>query len=190
MLASASPRRLELLRLAGLQPTVRPSDVDEATTEGEPARGYVARVARAKALAAGRREAEVVLAADTTVVIEGRMLGKPADTADGTRMLRSLAGRPHTVMTGVTVVDVTGRVHEQVVTTEVVLAALTDEEIDAYVASGEPEGKAGGYAIQGRASVLVERICGSWTNVVGLPVVETVRLLREAGLRAVLGRHA
>lgn len=182
VLASASPRRLELLRLAGFDPEVRPADVDESTIDGEEPDAYVVRLAKLKTCSLPASEAEVVLAADTTVVIDGEILGKPRDAAEAVAMLRRLRGRTHRVWTGVAVTDRSGAVTQTVVTTDVVLAALTDDDVEAYVASGEPLDKAGAYAIQGRAAAFVTRINGSWTNVVGLPLVETAALLRDAGV--------
>lgn len=185
MLASASPRRLELLGLADLDPLVRPADVDESPLPGESPEASVARLAGTKATAVAKA-GEVVLAADTTVVIEGESLGKPDDASHAVSMLRRLAGRAHTVSTGVAVRAASGALTTRVVTTEVVLTALSEEEIHAYIATGEPFGKAGAYAIQGRAAVLVERLTGSWTNVVGLPMVEALRMLRAAGVARLL----
>jgi septum formation protein len=182
VLASGSPRRLELLRAAGLEPLVRPPDVDEAPRPGEAPVPYVARVARDKVRAVPREDGEVVLAADTTVVIDGEPLGKPADAAHAADLLRRLTGSAHHVTTAVAVLDAAGALTESVVTTEVRMVALDDAAIAAYVATGEPLDKAGAYAIQGRAAALVERIDGSYTNVVGMPLVETLRLLAAAGI--------
>ena len=182
VLASASPRRLALLRLAGLDPQVRPADVDETPADGEDPTTHVVRLARAKASAVPPADGEVVLAADTVVIADGAVLGKPRDEADATGMLRSLRGRAHTVVTGVAVAQPSGALAETVVSTQVEFAAISDAAIAAYVATGEPLDKAGAYAIQGGAAVFVARIHGSWTNVVGLPVVETLDLLRDAGV--------
>lgn len=182
VLASASPRRLDLLRLAGLEPLVCPADIDESRRPDEPAVAYVARLAREKARCAPVEPGTVVLAADTAVVLDAELLGKPGDAAEAVAMLRRLRGRAHRVSTGVAVVPPGGGLAETVVTTEVVMAALSDAAIDAYVATGEPLDKAGAYGIQGRAAAFVERIDGSWTNVVGLPLVETLDLLRDAGV--------
>lgn len=182
VLASASPRRLELLRLAGLDPAVRPTHADESTLAMEDPWAAVERVACAKVGAAVRGAGEVVLAADTVVVIEGRMLGKPRDADHAVAMLTGLSGRSHRVATGVAVEDLGGRTRSGVFTTEVTFAPLSPAAIDAYVATGEAFGKAGAYAIQGAGAVFVERLQGSWTNVVGLPVVETLRMLRAAGV--------
>lgn len=183
VLASASPRRLDLLRLAGFEPVVRAVEVDESVAASEPPPVYVARLARTKGEAVARAPGEVVVAADTTVVVDDEPIGKPDDDRHAAEMLRRLAGRAHEVLTGVAVLDDDRGVTELVVRTTVVFAALDDREIRRYVDTGEPAGKAGAYAIQGVGATLVERIDGSWTNVVGLPVVETVALLRAAGLR-------
>ena len=182
VLASASPRRRALLRLAGLEPEVRPTPVNEAVGPDESPSAYVARVARTKAQAARRDLGEVVIAADTTVVLDDELLGKPDSDAHAMRLLQALAGRSHEVVTGVAVLDGAGRLTELTVETRVVMTELDDDEIEAYVATGEPFGKAGGYAIQGRAAGFVERIEGSWTSVVGLPLAETRVLLRNAGV--------
>lgn len=182
ILASASPRRAELLEAAGIPFIVDPADVDETPHPDEPPREYVVRIARQKAEAvAGRRGlAAPILAADTIVVAGGRMLGKPAGDADARGMLRAISGSVHDVHTGMALLDGAGEATE-VVTSQVWFSRLSDEEIDWYVRTGEPEGKAGAYAIQGRASRFVERIDGSWANVVGLPVAALYRLLRRAG---------
>lgn len=182
VLASASPRRRELLELAGLDPVVVPADVDEAALPGEDPVAYVARVARAKADGAPVAGGAVVVAADTTVVLDGHRLGKPRDAQDAVAMLRRLQGRGHLVLSGVAVLRPGGQIAQTVVTTQVVMAPLSREAIDAYVATGEPLDKAGSYGIQGRGAAFVARIDGSWTNVVGLPLVETLDLLRDAGI--------
>src|ERR1019366_6603465 len=159
VLASQSPRRSEILRQAGMEFTVRAADVDESVREAESPAGYVMRLAAAKAYAIDAAEDETVLGADTTVVIDGEILGKPADAADARRMLARLSGRRHEVVTGICL----RRGAEATcdcVTTGVVFATLSDAEIDEYVASGEPMDKAGAYAIQGLASKFVERIEG------------------------------
>ena len=182
ILASASPRRRDLLRLVGLEPLVRPADIDESARDSEPAEEYVRRLATEKALAvAGESGQSVVLAADTAVVLDGQLLGKPNDPDDAAAMLRRLAGVTHQVATGVAVVGSDAAVAQRVVLTSVTMTPLSDDAIRAYVATGEPLDKAGGYGIQGRAAAFVERIDGSYTNVVGLPLAETLVLLREAG---------
>lgn len=182
VLASASPRRAELLRAAGVDFIVRPAQVDESVQDGEEARDYVLRLAIEKAQAVPRVNTEVVLAADTTVVLDDEVLGKPADEADAVRMLQRLAGRSHEVLTGVCVA-----VHDvldaRVATTAVQFAAMSDDEIAWYVASGEPMDKAGAYGIQGRASRFVTGIRGSYSNVVGLPVALVYEMLTRAGWR-------
>lgn len=179
ILASASPRRAELLASAGFDFEVHPADVDETPTPGEPPIDYALRVARDK----GRRSsAEVhdsttaILSADTVVVAGTHMLGKPADRADAARMLGMLAGRVHEVHTAVVVRRGEEEAHE-VVTTRVSFRPLSADEIAWYVESGEPEGKAGAYAIQGRGARFIDWIEGSWSNVVGLPVATVYRLL-------------
>ena len=179
VLASASPRRRDLLASAGLAPTVRPADVDETPRPGEDPGEYVARLSRSKAEAV-RSPGTVTLAADTTVDVDGAILEKPLDDADAERMLRLLSGRSHRVRTGVTVVAPDGRVETQVVTTAVAVVDLADDAIAWYVASGDARDKAGAYAIQGGAAAFVERVEGSVTNVVGLPLAESLAMLRRA----------
>jgi septum formation protein len=188
VLASASPRRRDLLRRLGLDPALRPVDLDETPHADEPPQDLVVRLAAAKAAAgADRGEGdEVVLAADTEVVLDGRVLGKPVDDADAAAMLRRLNGRTHEVVTGLAVRR--GEIARlATVTTEVTFRHLTDDEIAWYVATGEPSGKAGGYALQGAGAALVASIAGSDTNVIGLPLAETVTLLREVGLDVLTG---
>jgi septum formation protein len=182
ILASASPRRAELLRQAGYVFDIEPAHVDESELAGEPPPAYVLRVAALKARAvAARRPADVVLAADTTVVVDGGMLAKPASDEDARRMLNRLSGRAHDVLTGV-VVARAGRESSAVVETRVRFRPMTPADIDWYVASGEPRDKAGAYGVQGLASRFVEGVDGSYSNVVGLPVVAVRRLLDAAGL--------
>jgi len=176
LLASASPRRADLLAAAGVAFEVRAVDVDERPLEGEPAADYVARVAADKARACPMAEGAVVLAADTVVVVDGGILGKPVDDQDAARMLRRLSGRAHQVLTGVAVRR-GGEVAVAVDSTAVSFAPLSDADVAWYVASGEPRGKAGAYAVQGLASRFVERVDGSYSNVVGLPVALTCRML-------------
>jgi septum formation protein len=180
ILASASPRRAELLHAAGIAFDVLPADVDESAHAGEAPPAYVERLARAKATAVHRQHpARVVLGADTTVVVDGEILGKPADAADARRMLTMLAGRSHEVVTGVAVAA--GPYLESARdTTLVEFAPLSRDWIDWYIATAEPMDKAGAYAIQGFASRFVTRIAGSYSNVVGLPV---------ALVHAMLERH-
>jgi septum formation protein len=186
VLASASPRRAELLKAAGIEFDVMPADVDEAMDVEDTPEGYVRRVAQLKAEAVLPRAGErPVLGADTIVIVGHAVLGKPSDTADAGRMLRLLSGREHSVMTGVCLINPaaeSGRVQMSTTRTSVEFAGLTDEEISWYVASGEPMDKAGAYAIQGLASRFVTRIEGSYSNVVGLPVALVYDLCKRAGL--------
>jgi septum formation protein len=177
-LASRSPRRAELLAAAGIEFTVRVADVDETPLDGEAPREYVLRVAKAKACAVQVGDDEVVLAADTTVVLGNEIMAKPADAADAARMLRALAGKRHEVITAICVRRGDSVVSD-VASTSVWFAPLSDAEIADYVASGEPMDKAGAYGIQGLASKFIDRIDGSYSNVVGLPVALTYRHLRE-----------
>jgi septum formation protein len=179
ILASASARRSELLAAAGFAFEVLPANVDETPQDAERPKDYALRVARAKAeRVSSRRARDVVLAADTVVVADDRMMGKPADDAEAAEMLRALSGVVHEVHTAV-VLRAGQRIVEQVVTTRVRFHPLTEREISWYVATGEPAGKAGAYAIQGRAARFVDRIEGSWSNVVGLPISTVYRLLVE-----------
>jgi septum formation protein len=181
VLASASPRRAELLTLAGFRFIVDPADVDETERPGEKPEDYVLRVARDKARTVARRHAgRIVLAADTTVVAGGAILAKPADEADAIRMLELLSDAVHDVWTGVVALGNGHELAERVVTC-VHLREMTPEEIRWYVATGEPMGKAGAYGIQGRAARFIDRIEGSWSNVVGLPVATVDRLLKRLG---------
>lgn len=178
ILASRSPRRAELLAAAGIAFEVLAIDVDETPLAGEDPKAYVVRLAIDKASrVAAVRPGDVVLGADTTVVVDGMILGKPGDAAEATTMLRLLRGRMHEVFTGVAVVDASG-VRSAVETTRVWFEAMTDEDISTYVASGEPVDRAGAYAIQGLASRFIPRIEGSYTNVVGLPVALVSSILR------------
>jgi septum formation protein len=179
VLASRSPRRQEILRQAGIPFTVRTADVDETPLDGEKPEDYVRRLAEVKALAVPRQPGEVVLGADTTVVIDGEMLGKPADAADARRMLRHIADRRHEVLTGICLRRDSGVVRDWAVTA-VWFAAMTDREIAEYVASGEPMDKAGAYAIQGLASKFVTKIEGCYFNVVGLPISLVYRRLTQS----------
>ena len=178
VLASRSPRRQEILRQAGIAFLVRTAEVDETPLAGEKPDDYVRRLAEAKALAAPREDGETVLGADTTVVIDGEILGKPADDGDARRMLRLLAGRRHEVLTGICLRH-DGRLLRDSASTAVWFAPLSDRQIDGYVASGEPMDKAGAYAIQGLASKFVTRIEGCYFNVMGLPVALVYRRLQE-----------
>jgi septum formation protein len=183
ILASSSPRRAELLTHAGFEFEIAPADVDESRLPGEQPASYALRVAVAKAEAVSRpnhNASGVVLAADTVVVIGDRILGKPANDADARSMLGLLSGTVHTVLTAVVLRS--GPVQRtEVVGTRVHFRALTDDDIERYLRSREPEGKAGAYAIQGRAARFIDWIDGSWSNVVGLPIATVDRLLRELG---------
>jgi len=181
-LASASPRRRQLLDLIGVPHVVSPADIDETPRGAEPADEYVTRLAREKADAIWQRHEDLpVLAADTTVVIGGEILGKPETAADAQYMLGKLSGREHVVHTGIAV-RATGATHVGLSSTAVHFAPLSREQIDAYWASGEPQGKAGAYAIQGLGAVFVTHIAGSYTAVMGLPLFETAQLLRRVGV--------
>jgi septum formation protein len=177
VLASQSPRRAEILRQAGIAFTVRVAPIDESPRDGERPEAYVQRLAAEKAMAVECGPGETVLGADTTVVIDGQMLAKPVDEADARRMLGLLSGRRHEVLTGIAVRR-GGEVTRDWATTEVWFAAMTEREIEEYVASGEPMDKAGGYAIQGLASKYIEKIEGCYFNVVGLPVALVHRHLK------------
>ena len=198
VLASASPRRQELLRNAGISFAVQVADVDETPLRGEGARECAERLAREKALKVWRaRPQDVVLGADTVVVVDGTILGKPADGDDAARMLRMLSGREHRVITGVCLVGPKpsgqgsrasgheSKHSEDVRTgseaTLVTMSEISDKEIFDYVATGEPMDKAGAYAIQGIASRWIPRIEGDYSNVVGLPVALVYRMLRKGG---------
>jgi septum formation protein len=181
ILASASPRRSELLGLLGIRFEIRAADVDEAVSPGELATRYVERLARVKAEALAAPPEDFVLAADTSVVVDERVLGKPGDDPRlGATMLRQLSGRAHQVLTGVAVAH-QGVTRALVVSTQVELRLLSEPEIRWYVESGEGRDKAGGYALQGRAGAFVTSVVGSPTNVIGLPLSETAGLLASAG---------
>jgi septum formation protein len=188
VLASASPRRQELLRNAGISFVVQPTNIPEVPEVDEASRAFAERMARQKAMTVFRqRPHDVVLGADTIVVVDAEILGKPRDNADAARMLRLLAGRRHEVTTGVCLVgqqlgsmisfeDVRSE------TTAVTMDAFSDEDIRAYISTREPVDKAGAYAIQGRASRWVSRIEGDYFNVVGLPVSLVYKMLQEHGV--------
>lgn len=181
-LASASPRRKALLEQIGVSAMVMPCDIDETVHAGEPAAVYVERMAREKAAAASSRAGgRVILAADTVVVCQGRILGKPADRAEALATLGTLSGSEHQVMTAVAVrLEQRERIIR--VDTRVRFRQLTEAEISAYWDTGEPADKAGSYAIQGLGAVFVERIEGSYSAVVGLPLMETAAVLAEFGV--------
>ena len=181
ILASASPRRQELLRNAGIEFEVQPADIVEDPLTGETAKDCAERLARDKALAiAQKRPDDIVLGADTVVVIDAQILGKPADSADAALMLRLLSGRTHQVITGVCLVA-GGRALVASETTSVTMREVSEREIAGYVATGEPMDKAGAYAIQGIASRWIPRIEGDYSNVVGLPVARVWQMIRELG---------
>ena len=183
ILASASPRRRELLALTGLPFTVDAPEVDE-TCELAP-REAVQEISRRKALAgAALHPGQVVLAADTLVAVDDTALGKPRDEADAARMLRLLSGRWHQVYTGVCAVAPDGTLHSAVDATDVRFTQMPEEAIRRYIASGEPMDKAGAYAVQGIAGLWIEELRGSHTNVIGLPLALTRRLLENCGLHA------
>lgn len=185
MLASGSPRRADLLARLHLDPTRRPADIDETPLPDEPPERLVARLAAAKASAVAGGDDEVVLAADTVVAVDDRVLGKPRDADQAAEMLATLSGRTHRVITGIAVHR--GREHlAATVVTHVTFRELSVGEIAWYVSTHEPEDKAGAYGLQGAGAVLVERIDGSDTNVIGLPLAETVALLRRGGFEALL----
>lgn len=178
ILASQSPRRQQLLQLLRVPFVVRPADIDEAMDPTLPPQQEVARVCRAKAEATQRESEDVVIAADTIVVLEGKVLGKPVDHDDAVAMLRSLSGRDHQVMTGLTVVRGNQAItHTEI--TDVQFRPLSEEEILRYVQTGEPLDKAGSYGIQGFAAPFVEGIRGDYYNVMGLPVCRLQQMLRQ-----------
>jgi septum formation protein len=181
-LASASPRRRQLLDLIGVPHVVTPADIDETPRSGEAADDYVCRLAREKSEAVWSRQKDLpVLAADTTVVIDETILGKPDSEADAARMLKLLSGREHFVYTGVALQSPRG-MRVGLSKSTVTFSLLTDTQIHAYWASGEPQGKAGAYAIQGFGAVFVANLAGSYSGVMGLPLHETATLLRNAGV--------
>jgi len=185
ILASASPRRAEILRIAGFPFQIRPSRVDESQRPRESPSRYVSRLAREKALSVAQRicGSAVILGADTVVVVARQTLGKPSSPRDARRMLRLLSGRTHQVLTGIVVMRLAPprrpRLLSAVESTRVTFGHLSSREVAAYVATGEPMGKAGAYAIQGRAGKFVSRIEGCYFNVVGLPLARLYRLLQS-----------
>lgn len=181
ILGSASPRRAELLGQLGLVPNeIRAADIDETPARGELPRPYVARMAREKAQALTLASDEVLLTADTTVALGRRILGKPADAGEAAAFLWALSGRRHRVLTAIAVRR-GDRIWERIVESTVRFKPLSDIEVNAYLASGEWHGKAGGYGIQGRAGAFIPWIQGSYSAVMGLPVAETATLLTSAG---------
>jgi septum formation protein len=190
VLASSSPRRKELLELLGLKPEVVPADLDETVKSGERPEAYVERVAREKAAAVhAKRRGAVVIAADTTVVLDGTIIAKPESAADAATMLKRLQGRDHMVHTAIAVAyrsDTASGVE----TTRVWMRPLDDAAIRAYVATGEPLDKAGAYGIQGFGAVIVEKIEGDYFTVMGLGLGRLVALLRKIGIEYEFGRLA
>jgi len=185
VLASASPRRRDLLRLIGISHDVRPADIDETYRPHEQPAPHAERLAREKALAAHAPEA-VVIGSDTIVVVDGDVLGKPADRDDAARMLRRLSGRSHVVMTAVAVAW-EGRVASGVEEVGVTFRDLSDDDIARYIATGEPMDKAGAYGIQGYGATIVTRVDGDYFAVMGLAVNRMVRLFERLGLRYPFG---
>lgn len=188
ILASGSPRRAEIMRAAGFEPAIIPSSADETVHPGESPRGYAERVARAKAQDVVRRLPgdlqALVIGADTIVVADDEILGKPESRADARRMLRLLSGREHLVLTAVVLYELpSGRAAMRFAETRVAFLPLSDSEIEEYLDSGEPFDKAGAYAVQGRASRFVRRIEGCYANVMGLPISLVYEMLRELGTR-------
>jgi septum formation protein len=184
VLASGSPRRREFLHGLDLDFEVIPADIDETPLTGESPGDYVSRLCASKATHVATTLADpraLIIAADTTVTFDGRILEKPKDDADGVSMLRDLSGRTHETLTGVAV-SYRGRTTHALVSTEVEFAVLSDADIAWYVGTGEGRDKAGGYGLQGRASVFIKRLNGSVTNVIGLPLPEMVELLGEFDL--------
>jgi septum formation protein len=188
VLASSSPRRQELLRTAGISFSVQPADVDETPLAGESARDCAERLAKEKGIKVWRmRPQDLVLGADTVVVVENEILGKPVDGADAERMLRLLSGRQHEVITGVSLIrpkesqknPTPTHIRIASETTIVTMSQLSERDIRDYIATGEPMDKAGAYAIQGIASRWIPRIEGDYSNVVGLPIALVYRMLRE-----------
>ena len=184
ILASASPRRAELLRVMGLAFEIIPSRIDESATDSEKPQTHVARLAETKARAVAEAYPDTwILGADTVVVIDGEILGKPADTAEAKRMLAMLRGRTHEVHTGFALLDArTGETTERVVESLVTFRDISDDEIAWYVSTPEPYDKAGSYAVQGQGAFFIKAIHGSYTNVMGLPLCEVIDVLKEKKL--------
>jgi septum formation protein len=183
ILASASPRRQELLREAEIAFAVHPAHINEDQHAGEPPLQYALRLAREKAQAIARQYPQsYVLGADTIVVIDNEVLGKPRDAEDAARMLRKLSGREHQVTTAVSLVKPGGKTETRSSTTQVFFREIAEDEIQQYIAGGEPMDKAGAYAIQGGASRFADRIVGEYSNVVGLPLSLVTEMLRKSGL--------
>jgi len=183
ILASASPRRTELMALAGIEFSVVPADINEEVLPGENPSEHVMRLSREKADAvAGTTNGRFFIGADTVVVLDDRIMGKPADEAEAFRMLSALSGRNHEVITGFSVFDKVSCIHlSRCVRTEVTFKELSEAEIRAYIATGCPMDKAGAYAMQGGAVHFIRSICGSYTNVIGLPMTELHETLCQLG---------
>ncbi len=192
ILASASPRRKEMLRMLGVEFTVLHGNVDESPQAGETPEVYALRLSEAKARAvAATRPGRWVLGADTIVTIDGELLGKPATRDEARCMIRKLSGRAHTVITAFTLFHSEQAEHRRrAVSSQVLFKEIPDDELEWYVATDEPYDKAGGYAVQGKAAVLVSEVHGSWTNVVGLPLCEVVEALKGLGLADFTRRDA
>lgn len=181
ILGSGSPRRKELLAQIGVVPDdIRPPDIDETPLKGELPKPYCSRIARQKALATQASHTDIVLCADTTVAIGRRILGKPADAGEAAEFLISLGGRRHKIITSV-VVRKGDDLWQRDVVSEAKMKRLSDDELNAYLATGDWQGKAGGYGIQGPAGAFIPWISGSFTGIVGLPLAETAALLLAAG---------
>jgi septum formation protein len=182
VLASASPRRRQLLDLVGIEHEVRPANIDESMRPREAPRRHAERLAREKATAIAKRDPDLItIAADTIVVINRKVLGKPRDADDAARMLASLSGREHVVITAVAV-SRGKKLRSAVEEVRVKFRRLRDDEIEAYIATGEPMDKAGAYGIQGYGATIVERIEGDYFAVMGLPIVRLIGLLRDVGM--------
>ena len=184
ILASKSPRRQELLKKIGLTFTVLTEDIDETMDAALPLTDEICRVSRQKAMAVAPQAApdDIIISADTVVCVDGRRLGKPASEAEASAMLHSLSGRSHSVVSGVCVMQGT-RCETLAVTTQIHFRPLSDGEIAAYIASGEPMDKAGAYGIQGLASIFVDKLEGDYYNVMGLPLCSLTQMLRRFGVK-------
>ncbi len=183
ILASASPRRSDLLAMMGIPCDIQPGDIDETVQEGEPPGMHVRRLSLEKTQElAGRYPDSWVIGADTIVVIEGHILGKPSTTAEAEYMLKMLSGKTHQVFTGITIFRASPATQlTDAVVSDVLFKQIPEEEIRWYVRTGEPFDKAGGYALQGKGAFFIEKIHGSFTNVIGLPLCETIEMLKLAG---------
>lgn len=184
LLASASPRRRALLKQIGVPHRVQPADIDESPLAGEAPKPYTLRIARGKVEkgALGRRQGEIVLGADTSVVVGDQMLGKPGDEEEAFKMLRTLSGVTHQVYTAVAVMDPGGKIETSLNISDVEFADLDDAWIRSYIGTGEPMDKAGAYGIQGWAGCQIRCVSGSYSSIMGLPLFETAQLLGNAGL--------